>query len=231
MGIYVDNFNSNLNVHHNVVWNCNYYGMNYSRPAVNILWANNTVFAAKAVAYSYIYSGAPDTSRGNRLWNNLMTTSYATDTTFSALDQSRNIVLGTLPLKDPANLDFRPVAGSAAIDSGAVIPGITDGYLGRAPDVGAYKYGGIWWKAGAWSVDDSSSTGIRSTASTRQVPWQVEGSRIVALSGCELGIYGLDGRRILSFRLPAGGSKDLAGAFHGTALVSGSGRARLVLQP
>lgn len=44
-------------------------------------------------------------------------------------------------LRDWRNLDFRPKAGSALIDAGMVIPGITDGYFGSAPDIGAYEYG------------------------------------------------------------------------------------------
>jgi hypothetical protein len=45
-------------------------------------------------------------------------------------------------------LRFRLRPNSPAIDSGAVIPGVTDGYVGRAPDLGAYKYGGAEWVAG-----------------------------------------------------------------------------------
>lgn len=37
---------------------------------------------------------------------------------------------------DPANDDFTLQLGSPAIDAGVVIPGVTDGYLGAAPDCG-----------------------------------------------------------------------------------------------
>lgn len=37
--------------------------------------------------------------------------------------------------------DMRLSAGSKAVDAGKVIPNITDGYLGVAPDLGAYEYG------------------------------------------------------------------------------------------
>jgi hypothetical protein len=52
-------------------------------------------------------------------------------------------------LADPKNLDFRPPKGSPLIDAGRVIKGYTDGFLGKAPDIGAYEYGGNPWKAGA----------------------------------------------------------------------------------
>ncbi|MDQ2641544.1 MAG: hypothetical protein M3Y79_13320 [Pseudomonadota bacterium] len=44
-------------------------------------------------------------------------------------------------LHDPADFDFSLVARAAAIDKGQVIPGITDGFTGRAPDLGALERG------------------------------------------------------------------------------------------
>ena len=54
-------------------------------------------------------------------------------------------------LKPPADVkkkfdvktnDLRLKAGSKAIDAGAVLPNINDGYQGKAPDLGAYELGG-----------------------------------------------------------------------------------------
>ena len=42
----------------------------------------------------------------------------------------------------PDGFDFRPRAGSAAIDAGVVLPTITDGFTGKAPDLGAFELGG-----------------------------------------------------------------------------------------
>jgi hypothetical protein len=42
-----------------------------------------------------------------------------------------------------------PTMASAAIDAGVVIEGITDGYKGKAPDLGAYESGAPRWVAGA----------------------------------------------------------------------------------
>lgn len=44
-------------------------------------------------------------------------------------------------LYDPENMDFRLKPGSAAIDAGIELSGITDGFKGRAPDLGAYETG------------------------------------------------------------------------------------------
>jgi len=41
----------------------------------------------------------------------------------------------------PEDFDFTLVPGSAAIDAGTALPGITDGYTGKAPDLGALEFG------------------------------------------------------------------------------------------
>ncbi|MCK4785583.1 MAG: right-handed parallel beta-helix repeat-containing protein [Desulfobacteraceae bacterium] len=44
-------------------------------------------------------------------------------------------------VRDSENWDFRPKAGSDVIDAGVVYSPYTDGYLGEAPDIGAYEDG------------------------------------------------------------------------------------------
>ncbi|MHC4125607.1 MAG: hypothetical protein ACYSRR_04020 [Planctomycetota bacterium] len=58
-------------------------------------------------------------------------------------------------LMDIEKLDFRPRPDSKLVDAGRVIVGFTDGYKGKAPDIGAYEFGGENWKPGAdWSEDE-----------------------------------------------------------------------------
>jgi hypothetical protein len=42
---------------------------------------------------------------------------------------------------DVSSVDLRLKKGSAAVDAGIALPNVTDGYLGRAPDLGAYELG------------------------------------------------------------------------------------------
>ncbi len=42
---------------------------------------------------------------------------------------------------NPEDYDFRLQPGSPAIDAGVVLPTITDGFTGKAPDLGAYELG------------------------------------------------------------------------------------------
>ena len=54
---------------------------------------------------------------------------------------------------NPDEYDFRPKPDSALIDAGIHVEGITDGYIGNAPDLGAYEYGGENWTPGVtWDV-------------------------------------------------------------------------------
>ena len=44
-------------------------------------------------------------------------------------------------LYNPADYDFALAPKSAAIDAGTVLPNVTDGFTGRAPDLGALELG------------------------------------------------------------------------------------------
>lgn len=44
-------------------------------------------------------------------------------------------------VRDADNLDFRPAHDSDLIDAGIIYAPFTDGFLGAAPDIGAYEYG------------------------------------------------------------------------------------------
>ena len=44
-------------------------------------------------------------------------------------------------LYKPADFDFQLRPGSVAVDAGVTLPGVNDGFTGRAPDLGAYEVG------------------------------------------------------------------------------------------
>ena len=57
-----------------------------------------------------------------------------------------------LGLMDVSNHDYRPKASSPLVDAGVVFPPYTDGFLGKAPDIGAYEFGGERWVAGCTGI-------------------------------------------------------------------------------
>ncbi|VGO16360.1 hypothetical protein PDESU_04951 [Pontiella desulfatans] len=75
-------------------------------------------------------------------------------------------------LRDPDNLDFRPIPNSILVDGGTPVSGITDAYTGRAPDIGAYEHGAAtYWIAGrqekgaSTAIPPDGSTTVKASAS------------------------------------------------------------------
>jgi hypothetical protein len=142
-GIYLDNGSRGYIVHHNVVWG-NYTGIRLNTPSNFNLIYNNTTYSSGNVGY-WGSNFAAD-MYGDRIFNNIFTTAFTLPGTQT---YGNNITAGTNPVfVNPLEYNFRIQPNSPAIDAGIVIPGITDGYVGSAPDIGAYEYGGTDWIAG-----------------------------------------------------------------------------------
>ena len=152
MGIYLDNWCVNFIVDHNVVWNCpTFTGIQINGPSLNHLIYNNTLFGCDDVG-THPYDQWPSPNPDPTFWTNDV---YQ----YSA---SNNLFLATSPqtqLMNWTNRDFRLKPGAAAINAGLVIPGFTDGYLGSAPDLGAYESGALAWSAGVNSRPILTLTG------------------------------------------------------------------------
>lgn len=140
-GIYLDNYDSNYVVHHNVVWNCA-YAIHTNKPAVNHEIYNNTVWFSANAQWAWGPAGTQIVNQ--QVVNNLSDKAWNVGTFFQT-----NLTTNSPMFADPENGDFRLLENSPAIDYGTYIPGITDGYIGTAPDAGAYEYGGEDWVAGS----------------------------------------------------------------------------------
>ena len=70
-------------------------------------------------------------------------------------DKQNNLVTSDSRFVNASGGDFHLQSGSPAIDAGRQLPGITDGFAGNAPDIGAYEFGVTPWTAGA----NTSGTG------------------------------------------------------------------------
>lgn len=147
-GIYLDNFSGNFSVHHNLIWNCGGDALHVNSDALNHLIANNTAVDVHAAFGTYAYSGHPPTMKGTRILNNLLLCPFEPKNPVQLVQGQLGPELSHNGLGS-LNADGSPEAGSAAIDAGMAIAGITDGYTGKAPDLGAYEFGGAHWTAGA----------------------------------------------------------------------------------
>ena len=143
-GIYFDNFTSNYIADHNVIWKCG-SGVRFNRPNFNLIAYNNTLFNCRDVGSdTYNVWGktkTPDNWTLGNTWFNI---------------SINNLFLGNNPslqLMDAANKDFRLKPSAPSINSGNIIPGFTDKYVGSKPDKGAYEDGQSKWTAGVNGVD------------------------------------------------------------------------------
>lgn len=130
-GIYNDNYSKGFINHHNVIWNCE-AGIRLNAPHDDIRVYNNTLFQCSDIG-TFTYNQYPEAMP-----------TYWTYGDVSHRDICNNLFLESNPeaqLANAAQKDFRLRAGAAAIDAGVAIPPITDGFLGAAPDLGAYESG------------------------------------------------------------------------------------------
>ncbi|MEK4351462.1 right-handed parallel beta-helix repeat-containing protein [Paenibacillus sp. FSL R5-0475] len=141
-GIYLDNYTNNFILHHNVVWNNE--GIRLNTPSNYNLVYNNTVWSNTSPVGAWGDVFAQD-MYGDKIYNNII---KGVDTVTAANAEHGFNLTSSPGFVDEANANYRLLTTSAAKDSGKVIPGITDGYTGNAPDIGAYEYGGEDWTAG-----------------------------------------------------------------------------------
>ena len=141
-GIYIDNFCKNYTIHHNLIWDIPETAIMISCPIDNVGVYNNTILDSCGHAFNqYTPPGQPSDQSRCRVVNNLHKAPLGE---FAKIPPQ---------LRHNGNFEINPdgtlTSGSGAIDAGALIDGITDGFVGDAPDIGCYEYGAPVWTAGA----------------------------------------------------------------------------------
>lgn len=141
-GFYLDSENSNWIVHHNIFWNlpgsafqinCRH---NFDQFFNNTSWGNGNALTTGFTA---------DGETGTHVFNNLFSASPS-GSQWTNADVRFNFNSSPVFVA-PSSGDFRLQANSPAQDAGVPIPGVTDGFLGVAPDLGAIEYGAADWTA------------------------------------------------------------------------------------
>ena len=144
-GVYVDNMGTDLVVHHNISYGNPAFGMKYNLPTAFMMVYNNTNYDSGKID---AWSPSSIDAFGSRFINNIYS-SLDSDLVNGEAYVTNNIATTSgSHFVNAAAGDFRLVAGSSAVDAGVEIPGITDGYSGSAPDVGALELGETMWDFG-----------------------------------------------------------------------------------
>lgn len=181
-GIYLDNNSAGYIVHHNVIWDVQWGGLNFNWNALKNEIYNNTFWDIGVTDQSVINSWVPERNgertnvRDNLLYNNLTDvrpwwhsgdgSKYKVDDKEFLGEEADNDFSNNEQFSEPPfyvnqEKHFMPLQNSQVIDKGRTIEGITDGYKGAAPDLGAYEFGGEYWIPGvdwtpkgfAWKVE------------------------------------------------------------------------------
>lgn len=147
-GIYLDNNSKGYVVDHNVVWNITWSAVQMSWDNWNISIFNNSFYNVSAAMGRW--------ANGHTIKNMVVKNNYASinDWIGTDISPSSNVINSNSPFNSIDQHEFWPTPGSYLIDKGEEIAGITDGFQGAAPDVGAYESGAEHWIPGAdWFVE------------------------------------------------------------------------------
>ena len=174
LGLRGDDQTRGLTFHHNVIWNCR-RGMIMKGNLNNVY--HNTVLVDPKADRATASVVIPKRAEPKKWWTRNPTLPVQNEDTLvfnnaayliadrgntpiPASDRvSHNVILprdllgvfagASKEALASGTFDLRPAPSSPLIDAGRLVPGITNEYHGKAPDVGAYEAGGERWVAGA----------------------------------------------------------------------------------
>ena len=113
------------------------------------------------VANNKLYNNISDV----RVWWESSDNTYTTDE-MTDNDFRNNFQFQNSPFVSVANKNFMPADPITLVDKGIEVNGITNGFSGLKPDLGAYEYGqpywvpGIDWTPSTFDWDVSTSVGV-----------------------------------------------------------------------
>ena len=162
-GIYLDNNAEDVRVYRNVVWNVEWTNIQINWDGKDIDIFNNTLVKAQGGTMG-AWHKAGTMFTNVKVWNNI-TDRNATDQggnqetegTWEPQSDKQNNLVDKTSFFDHTNNNFKLKDGSLAVDFGRQITGITDGFKGSSPDVGAYEVGDNWVPGPDWKLSEGAN--------------------------------------------------------------------------
>ncbi len=148
-GIYLDNDVQAYDVHHNVVYNMEWTGIQMNWDNWNFNIYNNTIWNVSEAMGEWTPSGKE--KKDLIVVNNL-----SNEDTWIGTDVSNNLDLSSSPFVDFEKENFQLKNGSNAIDFGKTVSGLDIEYKGSSPDAGAFEDGMEPWVPGATWINEST---------------------------------------------------------------------------
>ncbi|SFT05706.1 carbohydrate-binding protein [Paenibacillus sp. BC26] len=147
-GLYLDNGTSNAALFKNVIYNVPNGAILSNDPNDFVSVLNNTGYNSGKMYIQSWGGSVPHHAYMSQGVNNI--TSAQTFVVSNDATKNNNIESNGSPgFVNAAAADFHLTSSSPAKDYGFVLPGITDGFVGTAPDAGAFEYSGSDWTAGS----------------------------------------------------------------------------------
>ncbi|WP_165822482.1 CBM35 domain-containing protein [Paenibacillus montanisoli] len=152
-GIYYDQGAGPTQVDHNVLWGNDDVDLyvQHESTSEQVHHIYNNTFVTNATASFLNFTTTPKDFLNNNIYRDQV---IGNTTSSTDLTPSRNPKFVN---EGDGGLRFRLQESSPAVDAAAEIAGVTDGYIGDKPDIGAYEFGGEDWIAGYigpdWSPD------------------------------------------------------------------------------
>ncbi|MEO0797134.1 MAG: right-handed parallel beta-helix repeat-containing protein [Verrucomicrobiota bacterium] len=153
-GIYLDNNSKGFLVHHNVVWNVDWSGVQLNWENVNNNIYHNTIWNPGQAMGTWVNGY---TQSNNRIWNNY--SSKADWITEPGFNRQNNLINSQNQFVSIQARNFVPKWNSPLVNAGRTISGFEQNEIG-APDIGAYEYGGTRWTAGRNAIRDTGSLNL-----------------------------------------------------------------------
>ncbi|SDO22637.1 Fibronectin type III domain-containing protein [Paenibacillus sp. yr247] len=154
-GIYPDNSVHNVIFYDNITYNTSANGMLINVPNEYQLFYNNSI---QGPIGQFCNNFDVCDSIGSKFTNNIVSGAFGGGANNNDMTKDKNIIsAGTTHWTAPYSVTnptptipsaYTLKSTSTGLDQGAVIPGITDGYVGNKPEIGAVETGGAPWKVG-----------------------------------------------------------------------------------
>ena len=144
VGIYLDNYSKNFNIHHNVIWNNSGAGIRLNSPSNNNQVYNNTILNNGKSFAVFTYRGKTPNQSGTKIFNNIYSDELQFVTGEHAPEIRANVLVNPEGLLPPSSSNTRV----EQIQLGKQLGTLGQHQNANRTELGAYESGKNFWQPG-----------------------------------------------------------------------------------